>query len=286
MRIGPEGVTMVDRLNNSTGVLGALKYLQSSTRDLGSAEHRLSSGQRVNSARDDATAYHVAAIMGGQKTSLSAVTLSLGRAESISDTAIAAGEQISKLLISMKETAGAAQGGDLSDAQREAYASRFSEQLEMLDRFVRSASFDDANILDGSKPNGVSFIADSEATQSLTLKGRNFLPGHAIITVGEIYTLNTADSARGASAALDESIKNVGDQLTEMAGERKRIEAQKGFVLKLADALADGVGRMVDTDVAVETALIQALKVKQELSAQSVGIANSAPQALLSLFRA
>lgn len=277
---------MVDRLNNSTGVLGALKYLQSSTRDLSSAEGRLASGQRVNSARDDVTAYHVAAIMRGQTGSLSAVTLSLGRAESISDTAIAAGEQVSKLLISMKETAGAAQGGDLSDTQRQAHAERFAGQLEMLERFVRSASFDDANILDGSKPNGVSFIADSEATQLLTLKGRNFLPGGATITVGPVYDLSTIDSARGASAALDESIKNVGHQLAEMAGERKRIEAQKGFVSKLADALAAGIGRMVDTDLAAESALIQALQVKQELSAQSVGIANNAPQTLLSLFRA
>ena len=70
-----------------------------------------------------------------------------------------------------------------------------------------------------------------------------------------------------------------------MAAERKRIEAQKGFVGKLADALAAGVGRMVDTDLAAETALIQALQVKQELSASAISIANSTPQALLSLFR-
>lgn len=70
-----------------------------------------------------------------------------------------------------------------------------------------------------------------------------------------------------------------------MSAERKRIEAQKGFVGRLADALAAGVGRMVDTDLAAESAMIQALQVKQELSAQSIGIANSAPEALLSMFR-
>jgi flagellin len=42
---------------------------------------------------------------------------------------------------------------------------------------------------------------------------------------------------------------------------------------------------MVDTDLAVESALIQALQIKQELSAQSVGIVNNAPNTLLSLFR-
>ncbi len=70
-----------------------------------------------------------------------------------------------------------------------------------------------------------------------------------------------------------------------MGAEHKRIEAQKGFVSRLADALAAGVGRMVDTDLAAESALIQALQVKQELSASAISIANAAPQTLLSLFR-
>jgi flagellin len=278
---------MVERLSNATGVLGALKYLQSATRDLSGAETRLSSGLKVSRARDDANSYHSAAIMRGQGGSLNAVTLSLGRAESISDTAISAAEQISKLLIEMKTTAAQAMSDGLSDTQREAFEQRYSSQMGMLQSFIRNASFDDANILDGSKPNGVSFIADAEASQSLTLEGRNFMPGGTVILASPSTTaLSNTQAAADTHRLLEQSIHNVGDQLTEMAGERKRIEAQKGFVGRLADALAAGVGRMVDTDLAAESALIQALQVKQALSAESIGIANSAPQALLSLFRA
>jgi flagellin len=277
---------MVDRLNNSTGVLDALRYLQTSSRDLSSAESRLASGRKVNNARDNVPAYHSAEIMRGQQSSLSAVTLSLGRAESISETAISAAEQISKLLIEMRSTAGAAMGEDLSPQQRQAYMTQFADQRAALERFVHAASFDDANILNGSKPNGVTFIADSDATQTVSLAGRNFLPGQSVVTVGAVYDLASPANARAAQDALAQSIANVGDQLNEMVAERKRIEAQKGFVTRLADALAAGVGRMVDTDLAVESALIQALQVKQELSAQSVGIVNAAPQTLLSLFRA
>lgn len=276
---------MVDRINNSTGVLGALKYLQSSTLDLSRAEGRISSGLKVNSARDNATAYHSAEIMKAQSGSLNAVTLSLSRAESISDTAIGAAEQISKLLIGMKETVVAAQGEDLTPQQRQAYMSRFAEQKLQIETFVHNASFDDSNILNGSKPAGVSFIADSEATVTLTLSGRNFLPGLGIVTLDQHDDLHTPESAAETMRSLDQSIKNVGEELTEMVSERKRIEAQKGFVLKLADALANGVGRMVDADLGLESALIQALQVKQQLSAQSVSIVNNAPQTLLALFR-
>ena len=122
--------------------------------------------------------------------------------------------------------------------------------------------------------------------QTLTLQGRNLLPGGGVIVAMPSTTaLNNTQSAADTHALIDQSIANLGDQLVSMGAERKRIEAQKGFVARLADALAAGVGRMVDTDLAAETALIQALQVKQELSAAAVGIANAAPQALLQLFR-
>lgn len=276
---------MVDRINNSTGVLAALKYLQSSTADLSQAETRVSSGLRVRSARDNVTAYHSSEIMKAQESSLNAVTLSLNRAESISDTAIGAAEQISNLLIQMKETVAATMQNDLSADQRQAYMNRFADQKSQVEAFIHNASFDDSNILNGSKPNGVSFIADSEASVTVTLAGRNFMPGIDIITLDQFDDLHTPESAAETMRKLDASIKNVGEELNDMVAERKRIEAQKGFVSKLADALAAGVSRMVDADLGLESALIQALQVKQELSAQSVGIVNNAPNTLLALFR-
>lgn len=277
---------MVDRLSNATGVLGALKHLQTSNRDLTTADTRLSSGLKVARARDDANAYHAAEIMKGQGGSLNAVTLSLSRAESISDTAIAAAEQVMKQLSAMKGTAAQAMSAGLTDDQRVALQKQYENQMATLQTFIRNASFDDDNVLDGSKPSGVSFIADADATQSLTLQGRNLLPGGGVIVAMPSTTaLNNTQSAADTHALIDQSIANLGDELASMGAERKRIEAQKGFVARLADALAAGVGRMVDTDLAAETALIQALQVKQELTASAVSIANAAPQALLQLFR-
>ena len=277
---------MVDRINNASGVLGALKHLQSSGRDLSAADTRLASGLRVARASDDASAYHSAAVMRGQGGTLNAVTLSLSRAESISDTAIAAAEQAMKQLGAMKATAAQAMTAGLDDNQRVALQQQYETQMKMLQTFIRNASFDGANVLDGSTPNGVSFIADSEATQTVTLEGRNLLPGGGVIVAMPSTTaLNNTQSAADTHKLLDESIANLGDELSAMGAERRRIEAQKGFVARLADALAAGVGRMVDTDLAAEAALIQALQVKQELSASSVNIANTAPQALLALLR-
>ena len=57
------------------------------------------------------------------------------------------------------------------------------------------------------------------------------------------------------------------------------------FVSKLSDALKAGVGNLVDADLAVESAKLQSLQVKQQLGLQALSIANAAPQTLLALFR-
>ncbi|MDZ4761619.1 MAG: flagellin [Alphaproteobacteria bacterium] len=276
---------MVDSLNNANGVLGALKHFQTARRDLSSAETRLSSGLRVNQARDDAQAFQSSASMQNETGSLKAVSLSLGRAEAVSDVAIAAAEQVSKLLIQMRVTATTAMGEDLGPSQRAVLNQTFNEQMEQLERFIESATFDDANILNGSKPNGISFIADAEATSTLSLAGRNLLPGGGVITLVPGDNLATADSARRAFDKLTASIENVGHELTGLGAEAKRVTAQIGFVSRLADALAAGVGRLIDTDLAEESALVRALQVKQSLSGEAINIANSTPQALLALFR-
>ena len=142
---------MVDRINNASGVLGALKQLQSANRDLSTSDTRVSSGLRVARARDDASAFNTAAVMRGQGASLSVVTLSLSRAESISDTAIAAGEQAMKQLSAMKATASQAMSGGLTDDQRAVLQKQYQDQMSTLQSFIRNSSFDDTNILDGSQ---------------------------------------------------------------------------------------------------------------------------------------
>ncbi len=276
---------MVDGINNATGVLSALRQLQSASASLSESETRTASGLRIRQARDGAADYKTAATMTNDMGALRAVTMSLGRAEAISDTAIAAAEQVSKLLIEMKANAVAASSGDLTEDQRAAYADLFEQNKEQLVTFIRSASFDDSNTLDGSKPNGVTFLADAEASQQLTLKGRNFLPGGGINMLADDITFDTVGSAQQAIAAIEQSITNVGEELADMVAENRRIRAQVSFVSKLADALAAGVGRLVDADLAKESALIQALQVKQALTTEALNIANNAPQSLLALFR-
>lgn len=95
-------------------------------------------------------------------------------------------------------------------------------------------------------------------------------------------------SAAGATSALGKVeglIQTAVDAAASFGSSRGRIETQKDFVSKLTDSLKSGIGSMVDANMEEASARLQALQVQQQLSVQSLSIANQAPQSLLSLFR-
>ena len=63
------------------------------------------------------------------------------------------------------------------------------------------------------------------------------------------------------------------------------MQTQANFISNLTDSLKSGIGAMVDADMEAASARLQALQVQQQLGAQSLSIANQAPQTILSLFR-
>ncbi len=78
-------------------------------------------------------------------------------------------------------------------------------------------------------------------------------------------------------ATLNSSIQNVNAALAKLASGSKKFTIQASFVSKLVDSLNAGIGNLVDADMAVESAKLQSLQVKQQLGVQALSIANSAP---------
>jgi flagellin len=90
-----------------------------------------------------------------------------------------------------------------------------------------------------------------------------------------------ADKLTAANAFLT----TVTGAATDLGIAEKQIETQQDFLSNLTDRLDSGVGSMVDADMEEEAARLQSLQVQQQLSTQSLSIANQAPQNILSLFR-
>jgi flagellin len=107
----------------------------------------------------------------------------------------------------------------------------------------------------------------------------------ALATVTSALSLTSSTNAQTASAAIDTATTLLNQQLAALGSQSKALDVQKTFLGKLSDSIVGGIGNLVDADLAKESARLQALQVKQQLGAQALSIANSAPSIVLSFFR-
>ncbi len=271
-------------VHTNTSAMIALQNLNKTNNDMVEVQNRINTGLKVSGAKDNSSVFAVAQGMRSDIGALGSVESSLDRAVSIGDVAIAAGEAISDLLIQMREKATAAMDPSIDTFSRQAFDGDFKSLLDQINVILSNAEFDGANLLNGSLTNGIAFLADADATRTVTLDGQDMSIGGSIITIAAAASLGTVTLAGNVVSAIQTSLDNVNQALANLGSDLKKMEAHRTFVGKLMDSLTEGVGNLVDADMAKESARLQALQVKQQLGVQALSIANSEPQIILSLF--
>lgn len=276
---------MTNSVHTNASAAIALQNLSRTNERLGQVQSRISTGLKVEGAKDNAAIWAIAQQQRADVGALSAVKSSLDRAMSLADVGLAAGESISDLLNQLKEKIVLAKDDSLKTQSRKLLDDDFKALLRAISSAAENATFDGGNLLNGSLTNGVKFLANAEATSFITLSGANLTLGGAIIELSLSDSLTTLTGATNALTKLDDSIAQLNSALGSMGAQAKQIEAHRTFVGKLTDTLEAGIGNLVDADLAKESARLQALQVQQQLGAQSLSIANQAPQIILSLFQ-
>lgn len=276
---------MSNSVHTNSAAAVALQNLTTTNSRLNDVQSRISTGLKVQGAKDNAAIWAIAQGQRADLGALAAVKQSLDRATSIVDVALSAGESISDLLNQLKEKVVAAKDASLKTASRQLLDGDFKALLKAIQSAFQNASFDGGNILDGSLPAGLKFLANADATSFVTLSGKNLSLSGAIISLGLADTLLTLTGATTALTKLDNSITAVNAALGALGAQAKQIAAHNTFVSKLSDTLESGIGNLVDADLAKESARLQSLQVQQQLGAQSLSIANQSPQIILSLFQ-
>lgn len=274
------------------GAMSALQNLNKTNRELQDIQGHINTGLKVATAKDNGAIYNIAQQQRSEYSAYEAVSTGLDRAKSIADVAAAAGEVISDLFTQMREKAVAASDSSISATSRAAYNNEFIALRNQVASVIANATFDGANILNGSA--SINFLANTTGTQTLTLPGLDLrLPavGAAAASPAVAIYLGTGDdlsTAALAATARDRvvgSLEFVNTELARLGASAKRVDTHNVFISKLQDTIQSGIGSLVDADMAVEAAKLQAAQVKQQLGTQALSIANQAPQTILSLFK-
>jgi len=285
------------------GSMAALQSLEATQSALTNTENQISTGLKVSSAKDDASAWTIATTMKSNIASLNQVSTDLGNANSILNTAVAGAGQITDLVSQIR--AKVASFTDTSTNQT-AVQSEVSQLVNQIGATIQSSSFNGVNLLDSSQPSGLTFVAATNndysgggssptittgAATDLSSTSTNAAASAFYTLVGglaaAINNANPATAQTNLDTALGQidSFNNVVEgQAAQFGAVQSNVQSQQTFVNNLANTLQQGVSNMVDADMTKESAQLSALQTQQQLGTQALSIANQAPQMLLKLF--
>jgi flagellin len=211
----------------------------------------------------------------------------LHRGQSTIDVAMAAAGSISDLLLQMKEKALAASDTTLDTASRENLNVDFKALRDQIAKTVDNADFNGSNMI---KSGGATIqaLANAAGTNKLTVTAQNLALGGANLTgIGSTASIgsSTAGTALAMISIVNTAIGKVSTSLAKLGTGSKALDMHLTFINKLQDSIDNGIGNLVDADLAKESAKIQSLQTRQQLGVQALAIANSSTQTLLSLFK-
>jgi flagellin len=271
-------------VNTNPGAMLALQYLNKTTSELTTTQNHINSGLKIATAKDNGAVFAIAQNMRGDVSAFHAVSDSLNRAVSSVDVAMNAGQAVSDLLVEMKGKAVAAADVSLDTASRDALNEDFESLRDQVTNILENAIFNGVNLADGTSSSLTALVA-ADGGSTITIDGEDMSLGGSIVTVGDTDTIDTATDASTMITTINTSLENVNAALARLGSSSKQISIQNEFIGKLIDTLNEGIGNLVDADLATESARLQSLQVKQQLGVQALAIANSAPAIALSLFR-
>jgi flagellin len=268
--------------NNTANI--ALQYLNQTQSQLAATQSAINSGLRVADARDNGAVFAIAQNQRAAVAGYTSVVNSLNNGTSSIDVALSAGQSISDLLIQLKTAALSASDSSLDTASRQALNANFTALRDQITTIVNNAEFNGFNLVNGST-NQITALASADGTRRITTQAQNLSLSGSIVTLSTTATISTQTKASALVATIQTSLTNVDSALAKLSAGAAKFSIQATFAQKLSDTLTQGIGNLVDANMAQESAQLQALQVRQQLGIQALSIANQSPQSILSLFR-
>jgi flagellin len=265
-------------INTNINSISAQRSLASTTNSLSIAMSRLSSGLRVNSAKDDAAGLAIAERMNSQTRGMNVAVRNANDAIGLAQTAEGALGVITNNLQRMRELAVQASNG-----------TNTSSDISSLDEEYKLLAAENTRVAAATKFNGQSVIAATSFTFQV---GANSVTAQDQITVagtsygGTATTLGTVSSAAFAQISLlDADIKTVNTARSTWGATQNRFDTVIANLRVSSENSAAAAGRILDADYAQETAALSRAQVLQQAGTAMVAQANQQPSSVLALLR-
>jgi flagellin len=296
--------------------MAALQTLRGINSSLTSTQKAVSTGLRVSTASDNAAYWSIATTMKSDNGAMGAVSDALGLGAAKVDTASTAMDSAISIVQSIKAKLVTAEEGSVNKSDVQDEITQLQQQLSSV---AQSASFNGQNWVVASSGASASVVSSfvRSATGGVSVQSSSYTfsdqaTGNVLFGSDSVGVITTSSGILGTvtsfgassfsvyslditnmtSGGIDTALTMVEGALTAMtsAGSKlgsmsSRIDLQTTFVSALSDSISSGVGKLVDANMEQESSKLSALQTQQQLAIQSLSIANSSSQSILSLFR-
>ena len=280
-------------VNTNISSISASRILSNNRSDLERAMERLSSGKRINSAKDDAAGMAVAAKMRADVRSLNQAVRNTNDAISLVSTYDGAASEIESILIRMRELAVQSKNGTYESADRTNADYEYTALKTEIRRIANVTSFNRQLVGNASGDTAFNFYVGSDIT-----KGGNTIAFSAgfldlntsAATIGGSSLKNILDptAPTGASAAivsLDSAISGLAAKRAQAGALVNRLEHTVANLMNVSQRLTEAVSGIEDADYAAESAALARGMVLQQAGTAMLAQANQQPQYILTLLK-
>ncbi len=243
---------------------------------------RLSSGNRINSAKDDAAGLAISDRMNSQIQGLNQAMRNANDGISLTQTADGALGESTNILQRMRDLSLQASNGIYNDKDRASINAEFSQLQSELDRIAETTTFNGKNLLNGNMKSGASFQIGPNANETIhvTIDG---------VTPADLGTnslnLTTVENAQNALGAIDEAIGKVSETRSELSSVQNRFESSISNLGNVSENIAASKSRVSDADYAAEVSNLLKNRLLQQAGLAMQSQANQSAKVTLELLQ-
>ncbi|MBN8486613.1 MAG: flagellin FliC [Burkholderiales bacterium] len=277
-------------INTNIASLNAQRNLNGSQSSLATSMQRLSSGLRINSAKDDAAGLAIAERMNAQVRGMNVAIRNANDGISMSQTAEGALSKVGDALQRMRELAVQSRNATNSSSDKNSLDKEFKQLQSEITRVLGGTSFNGTKML-GANATAMTFQvgANTSADDSVTITTTD-LTGDSTITAvtGGSATIDSTATAGAIATVIDDldaAIDTINDQRATFGASQSRFEAIISSLQQGVEAQSAARSRIMDADYAQETANMSRAQILQQAGTAMVAQANQLPSTVLSLLR-
>jgi flagellin len=264
-------------VNSNISSLNTQRQLTNSTNDLNTSYERLSSGKRINSAKDDAAGLQISSRLTSQINGLNQASRNANDGISLAQTAEGALDEVTNILQRMRTLSVQSANGSNNGDDRKALDNEFGELELEIQRIASQTSFGGVALLNGTYNED--FQVGAYANEKIAVNiSQNFET-----LIGVSSTITSAGGAQTAIAALDVAIQTTTESRAELGATQNRFSSAIRSNDNTAQNISASRSRIEDTDYAKESATLARNSVLQQAASSMLAQANQQPQIALSL---